>query len=114
MKLRNRQKTQFSLVYLFIALMVVLAVQSWLRAPQTVDIPMSQFLMLVREGKVVRVTLGEFEIQGTTKPGALPTPPPGPGDRLRQFLGTQEGPTIFTTARIPATEDYQIVRELET
>ena len=113
MKLPNRQKTQFSLVYLFIALMVVLAVQSWLRAPQTVDIPMSQFLTLVREGKVLRVTLGEREIQGVTKPGALPMPPAGPGDRLRQLLGPQEGPTVFTTARIPATEDYQIVRELE-
>ena len=53
MKLPNRQKTQFSLIYLFIALMVVLSVQSWLRAPQTVDIPMSQFLALVREGKVL-------------------------------------------------------------
>jgi len=113
MKLPNRQKTQFSLIYLFMALMVVLAVQSWLRAPQTVDIPMSQFLTLIREGKVLRVTLGEREIQGTTKPGALPTQPAGPGDRLRQLLGPQEGPTVFTTARIPATEDYQIVRELE-
>src|SRR5216683_6248296 len=37
----------------------------------------------------------------------------GPGDRLRALLGPQEGPTAFTTARIPATEDYQIVRELE-
>jgi len=114
MKLPNRQKTQFSLIYLFIALMVVLSVQSWLRAPQTVDIPMSQFLALVREGKVVKVTLGEREIQGIAKPGSLPVPPPGPGDRLRALLGPQEGPTAFTTARIPATEDYQIVRELET
>jgi cell division protease FtsH len=113
MKLPNRQKTQFSLIYLFIALLVVLAVQSWLKAPQTVDIPMSQFLTLVREGKVLRVTLGEREIQGITKPGALPAPAPGPGDRLRQFLGAPEGPTVFTTARIPATDDYQIVRELE-
>jgi cell division protease FtsH len=113
MKLPNRQKTQFSLVYLFIALMVVLAVQSWLRAPLNVDIPMSQFLTLVREGKVVRVSLGEREIQGMLKPGALPAPPPGPGDKLRQLLGAEKGPTVFTTARIPATDDYQIVRELE-
>jgi cell division protease FtsH len=93
--------------------MVVLSVQSWLRAPQTVDIPMSQFLALVREAKVLKVTLGEREIQGIAKPGSLPMPPPGPGDRLRALLGPQEGPTAFTTARIPATEDYQIVRELE-
>jgi cell division protease FtsH len=113
MKLPNRQKTQFSLVYLFIALMVVLAVQSWLRAPRTVDIPMSQFLTLVREGKVLRVSLGEREIQGMLKPGALPAPPPGPGDRLRQLLGAEQGPSVFTTARIPATDDYEVVRALE-
>jgi cell division protease FtsH len=113
MKLPNRQKTQFSLVYLFIALMVVLGVQSWLRAPRTVDIPMSQFLTLVHEGKVLRVSLGEREIQGVLKPGALPTPPAGPGDKLRQLLGAEQGPTVFTTARIPATDDYDIVRELQ-
>jgi cell division protease FtsH len=113
MKLPNRQKTQFSLVYLFIALMVVFAVQSWVRAPVTVDIPMSQFLTLVREGKVLRVSLGEREIQGVLKPGALPAPPPGPGEKLRKLLGAEHGPIVFTTARIPATEDYQIVRELE-
>jgi len=113
MKLPNRQKTQFSLVYLFIALMVVFAVQSWLRAPRTVDIPMSQFLTLVHEGKVLRVSLGEREIQGILKPGALPTPPAGPGDRLRQLLGAEQGPTVFTTARIPATDDYDVVRELQ-
>ena len=113
MKLPNRQKTQFSLVYLFIALMVVFAVQSWLRAPRTVDIPMSQFLTLVHEGKVLRVSLGEREIQGILKPGALPAPPAGPGDRLRQLLGAEQGPTVFTTARIPATDDYDVVRELQ-
>jgi cell division protease FtsH len=113
MKLPNRQKTQFSLVYLFIALMVVFAVQSWLRAPRTVDIPMSQFLTLVREGKVLRVSLGEREIQGVLKPGALPAAPAGPGDKLRRMLGAEQGPTMFTTARIPATDDYAVVRELE-
>jgi cell division protease FtsH len=113
MKLPNRQKTQFSLVYLFIALMVVFGVQSWLRAPRTIDIPMSQFLTLVHEGKVLRVSLGEREIQGVLKPGALPTPPAGPGDKLRELLGAQQGPVVFTTARIPATDDYDIVRELQ-
>src|SRR6266403_1664025 len=113
MKLPNRQKTQFSLVYLFIALMVVFGVRSWLRAPRTVDIPMSQFLTLVHEGKVLRVSLGEREIQGILKPGALPAPPAGPGDRLRQLLGAEQGPTVFTTARIPATDDYDVVRDLQ-
>jgi cell division protease FtsH len=67
----------------------------------------------VHEGKVLRVSLGEREIQGVLKPGALPTPPAGPGDKLRELLGAQQGPVIFTTARIPATDDYDIVRELQ-
>src|SRR5713101_2791168 len=99
MKLPNRQKTQFSLIYLFIALMVVLSVQSWLRAPQTVDIPMSQFLALVREAKVLKVTLGEREIQGIAKPAALPMPPPGPGDRVREL----EAAKVEFSGRIEST-----------
>jgi cell division protease FtsH len=113
MKLPTRQKAQFSVVYVFIALMVLLMVQSWLQAPRTVEIPMSKFLSLVREGKVERVSLTEKEIRGTLKPGALPVPAPGPADRLRHFLGAEPGPTLFTTTRIPAMEDSQIVKELE-
>jgi cell division protease FtsH len=113
MRLPTRQKAQFSVVYVFIALMVLLMVQSWLQAPRTVEIPMSKFLSLVREGKVERVSLTEKEIRGTLKPGALPLPVPGPADRLRHFLGAEPGPTLFTTTRIPAMEDSQIVKELE-
>jgi cell division protease FtsH len=113
MRLPTRQKAQFSVVYVFIALMVLLMVQSWLQAPRTVEIPMSKFLSLVREGKVERVSLTEKEIRGTLKPGAFPVPAPGPADRLRHFLGAEPGPTLFTTTRIPAMEDSQIVKELE-
>src|SRR5713101_1911509 len=113
MKLPVKQKTQFSLIYLLIAVLVLSMVQSWLQAPRTVEIPMSKFLSLVREGKVERVSLTEKEIRGTLKPGALPVPAPGPADRLRHFLGAEPGPTLFTTTRIPAMEDSQIVKELE-
>ena len=113
MRLPTRQKAQFSVVYVFIALMVLLMVQSWLQAPRTVEIPMSKFLSLVREGKVERVSLTEREIRGTLKPGALPVPAPGPTDRLRHFLGAEPTPTVFTTTRIPAMEDSQILKELE-
>ncbi|HET8579315.1 MAG TPA: ATP-dependent zinc metalloprotease FtsH [Methylomirabilota bacterium] len=113
MRLPTRQKAQFSVVYVFIALMVLLMVQSWLQAPRTVEIPMSKFLTLVREGKVERVSLTEREIRGMLKPGALPAQAPGPADRLRHFLGAEPGPTVFTTTRIPAMDDSQIVKELE-
>jgi cell division protease FtsH len=113
MKLPVKQKTQFSLFYLFIALTVLFVVQGWLVAPRAVDIPLSKFLTLLREGKVEKVSLTEREIRGTLKPDALPTPPPGPGDKLRSMLGTETGPTIFTTTRIPAMDDSQLMKELE-
>jgi len=113
MKLPTRQKAQFSLVYLFIAVMVLAMVQSWLVAPRTVEIPMSKFLTFVREGKVEKVFLTDKEIRGTLKPGALPAPSPGPAEQLRHLLGADTGPTVFTTTRIPAMEDSQIVKELE-
>src|SRR5437867_4494056 len=114
MKLPVKQKTQFSLFYLFIALTVLFVIQGWLVAPRPVEIPLSRFLALLREGKVERVSLTEREIRGTLKPGALPTPPPGAGDRLRQFLGAEPGPTTFTTTRIPAMDDSTLLKELET
>jgi cell division protease FtsH len=113
MKLPGKPKTQFSLFYLFIALTVLFVVQGWLVAPRAIEIPLSKFLSLLREGKVEKVSLTEREIRGTLKPDALPTPTPGPGDKLRTLLGSESGPTIFTTTRIPAMDDSQLVKELE-
>jgi hypothetical protein len=79
MKRPIRQKTQFSLVYVLIAAVVLSFVQSWLLAPQTTEIPLSQFLTLVREEKVEEASISDKEIRGTLKPGALPAPPPRPG-----------------------------------
>src|SRR5215469_14399189 len=101
MKLPFKEKTQFSLFYLFIALTV------------PVEIPMSKFITLVRDGKVEKVSLTEREIRGTLKPGALPAPPPSPTDRLRKALGAEPGPITFVTTRIPAMDDSQILKELE-
>ncbi|HET7874124.1 MAG TPA: ATP-dependent zinc metalloprotease FtsH [Methylomirabilota bacterium] len=113
MKLPVKQKTQFSLAYLVIAVMVMWAIQLWLLAPRTVEIPMSRFLSLVREGKVERVSLTDKEIRGVLKPGALPAEPPGAGERLRHLIGGEAGPTMFTSTRIPAMDDSTILKELE-
>jgi cell division protease FtsH len=113
MKLPTKQKTQFSLVYLLIAVIVLSLVQSWLLAPQTVEIPMSRFLALVREEKVEKVSLTEREIRGTLKPGAIQARQPGTGDRVRSLLGAEPAPTVFTTTRIPGVDDSTLVRELE-
>jgi len=108
-----RQKTQFSLIYVLIAALVLSAVQSWLVAPQTVEIPMSRFLVLVREEKVERISLSDREIRGTLKPGALPAAAPRPGDRVRTFLGAEPAVAIFTTTRIPGVDDSTLLKELE-
>jgi len=113
MKLPVRQKAQFSLFYLFIALTVLFVIQGWLVAPRPVEVPMSRFLTLLREGKVENVSLTEREIRGTLKSGALPAPEPGAGDRLRHLLGAQPGPITFTTTRIPAMDDSALVKEME-
>jgi len=113
MKRPIRQKTQFSLVYVLIAALVLSVVQSWLLAPQTADIPMSQFLTLVREEKIEEVSLSDKEIRGTLKPGALPAPPPRAADRVRSLLGAEPGPVVFTTTRIPGVDDSSLLKELE-
>jgi cell division protease FtsH len=113
MRLPTKQKAQFSLAYLVIAILVLWTIQLWLAAPRIEEIPMSKFLQLVREGKVVEVSLTDKEIRGTLKPGALPAPPPGATDRLRTLMGREGGPIFFTTTRIPAMDDSALLRELE-
>jgi cell division protease FtsH len=113
MKLPVKQKTQFSLFYLFIALTVLFLIQGWLVAPRPFEIPMSQFLTLLREAKFEKVSLTEREIRGTVKPGAVPAPAAGPGDRLRNLLGAKPGPIVYIATRIPAMDDSALLSELE-
>src|SRR5438309_4635249 len=113
MKLPVRQKTQFSLIYLLIAGVDLSLVKSWLLAPRTVEIPMSKFLQLVRESKVEKVSLTDREIRGALKPGALPAPQPGRGDKVRSLVGVDQALTTFTTTRIPGIDDGSLVKELE-
>src|SRR3989441_8864985 len=113
MKPRLNQRIQFSLAYVLVAAMVLLLLQSWLQAPRTVEIPMSRFLELVRADKVEKVALTEKEIRGIAKPDALPTTPSGPGDRLRQWLGSDGEVRVFTVTRIPGVDEAPLVTELE-
>src|SRR5262249_18680277 len=113
MKLPVKQKTRFSLSYLFIALTVLFVIQGWLVAPRPVEIPMSKFLTLLKDGKVEKVSLTDREIRGTLKPDALPAQAPGPADTLRTLLGAPNGPVTFVTTRIPAIDDSALLTELE-
>ena len=113
MKFPVKQKTQFSLAYLLIAVLVLSLVQSWLLAPRTVEIPMSKFMTLLREDKVERLSITDREIRGILKPGALPAPQPSPGDKVRSLVGADQQVTSFTTTRIPGIDDSTLVKEFE-
>ncbi len=113
MKFPVKQKTQFSLAYLLIAVLVLSLVQSWLLAPRTVEIPMSKFMTLLREDKVERLSITDREIRGILKPGALPAPQPTPGDKVRSLVGADQQVTSFTTTRIPGIDDSTLVKEFE-
>src|SRR5713101_7662898 len=97
MKLPGKQKTQFSLVYLLIAVLVLSLVQSWFLAPRTVEIPMSKFLTLVREGKVEKVSVTDREIRGILKAGALPAQQLSPVDTVRSLVGSDQPFSSFAT-----------------
>src|SRR3990172_4524690 len=113
MKRQIRQQARFSLVYLVIAVLALSLIQSWLFLPQPAEIPYSQFLQWIREGKVVRVSVGEREIRGVVKEGTLPVEPPGAGGRLRQLVVGQSSPVLIVTTRIPGVEESALLRDLE-
>jgi cell division protease FtsH len=110
---RLSQRFQFSLVYVLVAAVVLSLLQSWLLAPRTVDLPMSKFLELLRAGQIEKVALTEREVRGVAKPGALPTPPSAPGDRLRQMLGSDHDVRVFTVTRIPGVDEQWLIADLE-
>jgi cell division protease FtsH len=111
---RLSQRLQFSLVYLLVGAVVLSFLQSWLIAPRTVTLSMSEFLELLRQGKVEEVALSEREIVGQAKPGTLPAPTETPSaDRLRRLLGSDEEPRRFTVTRIPGVDEQWLIRELE-
>src|SRR5216110_1464049 len=113
MKPQLSQRFQFTLAYLLVTMVVLSFLQSWLLAPRTVELPMSQFLELLRADKIERVAITDREIRGVAKPDALPTAPGGARDRLRELLGSSSEVRVFTVTRIPGIDDGRLIAELE-
>src|SRR5207244_11640619 len=113
MKPQLSQRFQFTLGYLLCTMVVLSFLQSWLLAPRTVGLPMSQFLELLRADKIERVAITDREIRGVAKPDTLPTAPGGAGDRLRELLGSSSEVRVFTVTRIPGIDAARLVTELE-
>src|SRR3989442_949559 len=113
MKPQLSQRFQFTLAYLLVTMVVLSFLQSWLLAPRTVELSMSQFLELLRAGKIEPGAIPDREIRGIAKPDALPTAPGGARDRLRELLGSSPEVRVFTVTRIPGVDEAQLIAELE-
>jgi cell division protease FtsH len=111
MKPRIRQQARFSALYVAGAVIVLIFLQSWLLTPQAQEIPISQLMEWVREGKVARVSFGEREIRGVLKEPIADAPAPGP-QWLSRLTGWTPG-VLFATVRIPGADDATLLRELE-
>jgi cell division protease FtsH len=111
MKLRARQQARFSALYVAVAIVVLVFLQSWLLAPQAQEIPMSRLIEWVREGRVARVSFGEREIRGVLKEPLKGAEAPGP-DWLARLTGWTPG-TLIVVVRIPGADDAPLLRELE-
>jgi cell division protease FtsH len=111
MKPRIRQQARFSILYIAVAVVVLVFLQSWLLTPQAQEIPMSRLVEWVREDRVARVSFGEHEIRGVLKEPIPDAPAPGP-DWLTRFTGWKPG-ILFVVVRIPGTDDSALLRELQ-
>lgn len=87
MKPRMRQQARFSALYVLVAVVVLIGLQSWLVTPRPQELPLSRLLQLVREDRVARVSFSETEIRGVLKQ-PLPGSPVAP-DWLTRLTGTQ-------------------------
>jgi cell division protease FtsH len=112
MKLRARQQARFSALYVAVAVVVLIFLQSWLLTPQAQEIPMSRLVDWVREGRVARVSFGEREIRGALKEPLPDTPAPTP-QWLARLTGWTPG-VLFVVVRIPGADDSAFLRDLET
>jgi len=109
-KPRVRQQAKFSALYIAVAVVVLVLLQSWLLAPRPQEVPMSRLIEWIGQDKVARVSFGEREIRGVLKEA-----PPGSGvagtDWLARLTGTTPG-TLFVVVRIPGVDEAPLVQEL--
>ena len=111
MKPRIRQQARFSALYIAVAVIVLIFLQSWLLTPQAQEIPISRLVEWVREDRVARVSFGEREIRGVLKEPIADAPIPAP-QWLARLTGWTPG-VLFAAVRIPGADDAALLRELE-
>lgn len=109
-----KRKTQFSIVYLIIGLLVLMIIQFWFISPRSHEITYTKFLQLVREDKVEKVQLGEKEIRGVLKEGVPLTEVLD--KETQRFIRPDEKAkekVYFVATRLPGVDERDLIKELE-
>jgi cell division protease FtsH len=102
------QQRQFSIRYSIGAMIVLLVIEAYLFAPHPETLAYSDFVNLVKAGKVSNVTLSSHAITGTLAPDGLDAFLPK--DQLEALRREGKGRHLFVTTRV---DDPQLVPALE-
>src|SRR6266446_9222575 len=105
MELKQRM---FSISYIAIAAVAILALQFPLFAPRSASVSYSEFKALAKKGKVSNLTLDKQTISGTLSTDGLE--PLLPKDKLEELKQLGGGPHRFVATRV---EDPGLVTDLE-
>jgi len=102
------KQRQFSIRYSIIAIAALLLIEGYLFAPRPETLAYSDFVKLVKAGKVSDVTLSGHAIAGTLAAGGLEAFLPK--DKLEELRRAGNGTHRFITTRV---DDPDLVRELQ-
>ena len=102
------EQRQFSLRYSIVAMIVLFLIEAYLFAPRAETLAYSDFIKLVKAGKVSDVTLSSHMIAGTLAANGLEAFLPK--DKLDELRRAGKGTHRFVTTRV---DDPELVRDLE-
>ncbi len=101
------KKTHFSIWYFVLAMLILMAFQSYFLADQVGQIPYNEFKKLLKSNKLTDIVIYEDIITGKVKTGEIEGLVSS--DTLKQ-LGKEKGDRPFITARV---QDPDLIKDLE-
>jgi ATP-dependent Zn protease len=102
------KQRRFSIGYAIVTIVAILAIESYLFAPHPETLAYSDFLRLLKAGKVSDLTLSKQDIWGTLAANGLEAFLPK--DKLAELKEAGQGTHRFVTTRVA---DPQLIPELE-
>jgi len=102
------KQRRFSIGYAIVTIVAILAIESYLFAPHPETLAYSDFIRLLKAGKVSDLTLSKQAIRGTLAPNGLEAFLPK--DKLAELKAAGSGTHYFVTTRV---DDPELVHELE-